>query len=65
MNPKTMKSGRDAWDRIVEVPRMMGRSGKMHGPAMVTRPARMAKRKRVIAVFAREQGASRLKEGTL
>jgi hypothetical protein len=48
MNPRMMKSGREGCVRAVEVPRMMGRSGRMQGPAIVTIPARKEKKNRVI-----------------
>jgi hypothetical protein len=35
-----MKSGRAEWLLTVAVPRMIGKSGKMQGPAMVTMPAK-------------------------
>ena len=44
IKPKTMKSGRDEWLLTVDVPRMIGKSGKMQGPAMVTTPASNAKK---------------------
>lgn len=45
-NPRTMNSGRAECERAVDVPRMMGKRGRMHGPAIVTTPASSAKRKR-------------------
>ncbi len=61
MKPNTIKSGRDGCERVVDVPKMIGRSGRMHGPAIVTTPARMANRKRVMLTAAYHERPSSMR----